>query len=110
MKNPFTMKSKVLILVAIVAVFSLFAFTVAQTKSLANVDQQEGVFLFIHSKPAGDYKFLGKVNMPEIVWNGKSKEMINIAIRRAKKQFPDADGIIFQSEDLAKVDAVKLPE
>jgi hypothetical protein len=96
-----------------ISVALLFAFapkSMNDSKGMALVDQEQGLYIFIRSKPAGDYKFLGKVNMPEIVWNGKPKEMMNIAVRRSRKQFPEANGIIFQSESFDKVEAVKIEE
>jgi len=96
-----------------IVVASFFAFTtrsVNEVKGMAVVDQEQGIYIFIRSKPAANYKFLGKVNMPEVVWNGKPKEMMNIAIRRAARQFPEANGIIFQSENFGKVEAVKIEE
>ena len=91
----------------------LFAFTAAakrEVKGMAVADQEQGLFIFVRSKPAGNYKFLGKVNMPEVVWSGRPKEMMNIAIRRAARQYPEANGIIFQSDNFGKVDAVKVEE
>jgi hypothetical protein len=87
-----------------------FAFTanIVDSKGLANVDQERGLYIFIRSKPASDYEFLGKVNMPAIVWNGRPREMMNIAIRRAAKQFPKADGIIIQDESFGKVEAITI--
>jgi hypothetical protein len=81
-----------------------------ESKGMAVVDQEQGLYIFIRSKPASNYKFLGKVNMPEVVWSGKPGEMMNIAVRRSRRQFPEANGIIFQSESFDKVEAVKIEE
>jgi hypothetical protein len=77
-------------------------------KATAEVDQEQGVLIFIRSKPVMEYEFLGKVNMPEVVWSGKPKEMVSTAVKRATKQFPKADAIIIQSENFGDVDAIKF--
>lgn len=102
--------SLTLVLLGAVALFFLAFSTVRSSMNLATVDQEEGILLFIHSKPAGNYKFLGRLNMPEMVWNGRPSEMVNIAIRRARRQYPDANGIVIQSDNFGKVDAVKVEE
>lgn len=71
---------------------------------------EEGLYVYIRSKPVKDFDFLGKVNMPEMVWSGKPKEMMNIAVRRAAKQFPEANAIIFKSENFDKVEAIKIKD
>jgi hypothetical protein len=81
--------------------------TIQNQKGLATVDQEQGLYIFIRSKPAANYEFLGKLNMPEVVWGGKPKA---IAVRRAHKQFPNANGLIFQSENFGNVEAIKLSE
>lgn len=107
------MKNKSFIILLGASLLLFFAFTTKSFdtgKGNAIADQEQGIFIFIRSKPASNYKFLGKVNMPEVVWNGRPKEMINTAIRRTLKQYPEANGVIFQSENFGKVEAVKLEE
>lgn len=77
-------------------------------KSTAEVEQEQGVLIFVRAKPVMEYEFLGKVNMPEIVMSGKPKEMMSIAVKRAQKQFPKADAIIIQSDNFGDVDAVQF--
>lgn len=64
------------------------------------------VYIFIRSKPLTEYEFLGKVNMPEVVWTGRPREMMNIAVKRTVKQFPKADAIVIQSDNFGNVDAI----
>ena len=88
---------------------AFFGFNFQKQKGLAIADQEQGIYIFIRSKPL-DYEFLGKINMPEIVFNGKAKEAISNGIRRCKKQFPEATGIIFTNENLNKCEAIKLKD
>jgi hypothetical protein len=82
---------------------------VYETKNnTAEVIQNNGLYIFTHCTPVKEFEYLGSVNMPEVVWSGKTGEMINIAVRRANKQFPDAQGIILKSENLTMVEAIKF--
>ena len=68
-------------------------------KDYASVNQVSGLYVFIQSKPLAEYEVLGTVKKTGLVWNGKAKEMQTILIRRAQKDYPKADGIIF--DDIA---------
>lgn len=98
------MKKSILFITAFLLVGLMVAFK-PESKGLAIVNQQEGIYIFVQSKPAENAKFLGKINMPEVVWKGKTKEMINTAVRRAKKQFPDCNAVIFTSDNLETAEA-----
>jgi hypothetical protein len=76
--------------------------------NLAKVESENGIFIFIRSTPAGDYESLGAVNMPEIVWSGKAGEMVGNAVKRAGKQYPNANGVIIRGDNLGKVEAVLI--
>lgn len=101
----------------LVAAISCIAFTgYSQTdntdKSLAKVEQivtKEGsIYAFVSSEPATPYEVLGKVNMPEVVWNGKAGEMIKIASQRTLKQFKNADAVILKGKNLNEAVAIKF--
>ena len=102
------MKTLKQLLVVTVAVL-LASFTL-NTPVTALPDKELGIYLFIRSKPVNKFESLGPVNMPEVVWSGRPNEMIDIAVRRVKRQYPNANGIIFLSERMGKVEAIKLSE
>ncbi|MFN5556709.1 MAG: hypothetical protein ACK48F_10900 [Chryseotalea sp.] len=108
------MKLKLFIVAIVAILFTTVAFTVKQTyqptKATAEVDQEQGLYVFIRSKPVKEYEYLGKVNMPEVVWSGKPKEMMNIAVNRTTKQYPNANALIFQSDNFSKVDAIRIKD
>lgn len=89
-------------------VIGLFAYKFEPNKDLAKVEQIEGIYVFVYSKPAGNYKFVDKINMPEFVMSGKSAEMIRTAVRRCKKQLPSANGIIFTNDNLTKAEGILI--
>lgn len=101
------MKTKILIPFVLLALF-LTAFTLVSDKRSATVEDREGVYIFMFSKPTAEYEYLGTVKKTGIVWTGEPKEMFNILLRRCKKDYPDADGIIFSDVSLDHADCVKF--
>lgn len=73
--------------------------TPAPDKALAKVNREQGYYIFIQCTPVAEYEVLGTVKKTGIVWSGSPEEMYKIIIRRTKKEYPKADGIIF--EDVA---------
>lgn len=72
------------------------------------VRKVNGVIVYLYSNPVQSFEVLGSINMPEIVWNGNAKEMVNIGSRRCLKQYPYADGVLFVSDNLGTAQAIKL--
>ena len=100
------MKTKFLILLFVASVF-LTAFTVFTDKGTATVDQQQGLYIFMLSKPQLEYEYLGSVKKT-LAWSGKPEEMLSSMIKKVKKDYPNADGIMFTSIEMDKADAIKL--
>lgn len=75
----------------------------------AEVDQEQGMYIFIRSKPVNDYKFLGKIKM-SFITSSKPSENLASALKRAAKQFPEANGVIVQSDNYESVDAIQITE
>ncbi len=75
-------------------------------KSSADVEQEEGVYVFYRAKPVSEYEYLGtyKIGM---VWDDKPRLLFNKLVRKTKEKFPNADGIIIDN-DMGKCDAIKF--
>lgn len=73
----------------------------------ATAEQVEGYYIFLMSKPVKAYEYLGTVKAG-ITWNGQPEENFRSILKRVKKDYPKADGIIFQDISLKKVDAIKF--
>lgn len=101
---------KIITLIAAFVVLTTTAFVVQTTtnKSSAIAEQREGFYIFMFSKPAMEYEHLGTVKKTGLVWSGKPEEMFNILLRRAKKDYPKADAIIFTNVDMDKADCIKF--
>lgn len=68
-------------------------------KSSATVNRISGLYCFIECQPVADYQVLGEVKKTGLVWSGKAKEMRDILVKRAMKDYDNAEGIIF--DDIA---------
>lgn len=79
------------------------------TKGIATVNQVQGMYIFIQSKPAIEYDFLGSVSSSAIVKSKKEDDIVPHMIKRVKEAHPTANAIVFISgSNLCKVDALKL--
>lgn len=100
---------KLLIPVIVIALITS-AFTLVDTeKEKATVEQMEGLYVFIKSKPTAENDYLGSVKK-SLALTGNPEEMLNAMIKKVKKEYPNADGIIFTSVSMDKADAIKFKE
>ena len=77
-------------------------------KNMARVEQAEGKYVFIQSKPVKEYEVLGTVKKTGLVWSGKPKEMYRTILRRAHKEYPNCDAVIFEDIDMDYATCVKF--
>jgi hypothetical protein len=106
------MKKIMIGLMAGIMLLSIVAFKVANyepKKATADVESYQGVYIFIHSKPVMEYDYKGTCKLA-VTWSAKASEAINAMTKKVKKDFPDADGIIFTDENLWQADAVKFKQ
>ncbi len=73
----------------------------------ANAEQVEGYYIFLLSKPVKAYEYIGTVKTGA-TWSGKPEQNLKSILKRVKKDYPKADGIIFQDVSMEKVDAIKF--
>jgi hypothetical protein len=84
-------------------------------KSSAEVDQINGCFLFVNSKPVLPYDYLGTVELTRKdvrrkLESEQFQSVRDLLIKKVKEQFPQAEGIIFDFHDggTDKADALKF--
>ncbi len=92
---------------------SLVAFKSLSNKNLAEVNQVQGFFLFVDSKPVQEYEYLGTVKVT--AWNVSSEQYQGVRdglIKRARKEFPNGDGMIFNFNNggTDQADVIKFKE
>jgi hypothetical protein len=85
----------------------LTAFTFFVDRASGTVDQKQGLYIFMLSKPVAEYEYLGSVKK-SLAWTGQPEEMLNSMIKKVKKDYPDANGIIFTSVNMERADAIKF--
>jgi len=75
------------------------------TKATADVEQVQGVYVYIKSKPVLEYEFIGAVKPPAIM-EEDIETVTRKLVERAKKEFPDVEAIVFT--DNTHADAIKF--
>ncbi len=81
-------------------------------KSTAEVEQLQGLYIFTDSKPLMEYEYLGTVSnkgslgLGDTQYSGVRDKLIS----RCKKDYPQADGIIFtfKSGGTDRADAIRF--
>jgi len=102
------MKSRIAVVVALsIIAVATFGFKALSQIGLAEVDQREGLHVFLLSKPVSKYDYLGTVKLPPIVPNNNMETLVGILIKRVKADYPTANGIIINDW---KGDAIKIAE
>ena len=81
------------------------------------MNQVNGCYLFIDSKPVSSYDYLGTVeisnkDLRKNPGSGQFQHLRDILIKKAKEKYPNAEGVIFNFHDggIDKADAIKFKE
>lgn len=80
-------------------------------KSTGEVDQLQGYYIFVDSKPVMEYEYMGTVKGPSVSFgSGQYQSVRDVLIKRAKKDYPTADALIFTFKDggTDRCDAIKF--
>lgn len=80
---------------------------VDNNKALGSVEQKEGIYIFILSKPVQEAQYLGSVKKG-MAWTGQPEEMLNSMMKKMKKEYPSADALVFTTIGMDKADAYKF--
>ena len=86
---------KVIVITALFAVALLTSAKILKMNE-ATVNQEQGIYLFVESTPTSEYVFLGDVKQT-YNWGGSGQfgDIKKDLLKRCKKQYPNANGIIF---------------
>ena len=103
---------KYFIITFIFCVTSLMPNTVLSQDSdkeyLGKMQQHEGYYMFFFSTPVEDYTTLGYLKEAKVVWTGKPKEMYKLMLKKTRKQYPNADGLIIEDIHMNRIRAIKF--
>lgn len=94
-------------------VLSIFAFTVVSYEpkhATAEVEQLQGLYIFVDSKPVLEYEYIGTVKSTFSLGGSQYTDVRDRIIKKAKKDYPQADAIIisFKAGGTDRADAIKF--
>ncbi|MFA5670493.1 MAG: hypothetical protein WC967_14735 [Balneolaceae bacterium] len=102
---------KTILVAAFLSCFAITAFSQTEDKALAKADKIQGVYVYVKCTPVAEYEHLGTVK-GSAIGNHEMDVMTEKFIKKAKEQYPDADGIIFdgaiKQTHNTKVSAIKF--
>lgn len=103
------MKKLIITLIIIASISVSFKSYQDYKKTDARVNQAEGLYIFMESTPLREYEVLGTVKKTGLTWTGGlPQEMFRIILRRAKKDFPNCDGVIFEDIEMKHATCIKF--
>lgn len=73
----------------------------------ATVEKIDGLYVFMLSEPINEYEVLGTIKK-RIALTGQPREMLNSMIKKAKKQYPQSDAIIFTAVAMDELKAIQF--
>jgi len=80
---------------------------VVKNLEYAKADTVAGLLIFAYSQPLNQYKTLAQITVQQR-FTGEPKEQINTALKLIKKEYPEANGVIFTGNNMQKAIVVKL--
>jgi hypothetical protein len=76
-----------------IMVIGLFSFKNNEEK-IAKINKIDGLYIYYLTEPAGDYENLGSIKSTGMVLSKQPEMLLSYWIKRAKKQYPEANGMI----------------
>ncbi|MBR9859803.1 hypothetical protein GYB22_03460 [bacterium] len=106
------MKKSIFLIITFLFILSAFKTDQEVKPNVAEVDQIHGCYVFIDSKPMKEYEYLGTVKKIMTWGTGQYQDVRDALLKKAKKEYPDANGMIFHFHDggADEVDAIKFVE
>jgi len=97
-----------------IGAISLATITITDNdKAKAEVNQLQGVYVFVDSKPVKEYQYLGTVkNGMRLAGSAQYQPVRDKLLKKLKEDYPQADGAIFSFVNGAadRVDAIKFKD
>lgn len=88
------------VLLVMIPILLLCSFANFQNeKNIAKVNQVGGLYLFVDSEPVSEYEYLGTQKCKMTMWSTQYQTVRDQLIRKVKKEYPKANGIIFHFHD-----------
>lgn len=98
------------LLIAFIIAVLCIAFTVIKDPALAEVRQVDGLNIYLYSEPVDQYEVIGSVKAPGLTKTDRVDYLVELIVKRAKKSYPNATGLIFiAGKDSHKAKVIKVP-
>lgn len=97
---------KTIFFIAVLALMSFTAIDYVIKNNTAEVEQEEGMYIYYRSKPVKEYEYLGSYKVG-VIMDNSPKLLFNKLVRKTKEKYPDANGIIINNE-MDKCDAIRF--
>jgi predicted small secreted protein len=94
-----------------ISLIGLVAFSTIQYEiknHTAEVEQVQGVYIFVSSKPVKEFDYLGTVKAAGIVMSKDYEDLMPKMVKKAIKDYPKADAVIFKGGSIYECDAIKF--
>lgn len=85
---------------------SAFWYADVEKKESAVVDAIDNIYIFYHCKPKAEIETIGEVKV-SVSLTGKPEELLQTLVKKAHKEFPQAQGIII-TNDMGRADVIKF--
>lgn len=88
--------------------FSYYEYVVK--KNTAEVEYMDGLYIFTDSKPVSEFEYLGTSKVTFGLGSTQYSSVRNMLIKKIKKEYKDANGVIFHFENggTDKADAILI--
>jgi len=101
------MKKLQFVLVVVIVFLSGFSYGVYEAKKqTAEAKQNGGLYIFFASEPVLETEYLGTVRSGSPM-DGYFSSRLEILIKKAKKDFPEAEALIFKKDGVSSAEVVK---
>lgn len=102
-------KLVILLSICILGAFG-FAYKTLSDHRSAQVDQMQGVNVFVNSEPIDEFEYLGTVKSEMSFGSTQFSDVRDRLLKKLKKEFPTADGAIFRFKTGAadQADAIRF--
>ena len=103
------MKTRLGLLLLGTLMVALLSFKISNSyevnNSTAEAMKIQGLYIFFCSKPVSETDYLGTFKV-KVSGDNSSLSRLNAAIKRCKKEYPQAEGIVFNTIDFERGDAI----
>lgn len=96
-----------LLISAVLLSLSVSTFAQQNDKGIARVQKNNGIYAFCDNEPISDYEIIDRTKAG-LTWSGQFSEVRNKLIKKAVKDYPNADGVVISMSNSSSDKAIIL--